>query len=184
MNQLFNKIISGELFQEKKKLLIFLIFFISLTVVTSYLMINSQKVSAQIIPVTVNIEHLDFGTVFPGEELEGNFIVTYIDEGNGINYRLIQRRKPLPEEHPEYPSGGDPEMPGYYRNLCPFLTKVSNEGEGDTEEQAFIGPADSSDTWIIYFKVPAIVGQVSQDHIGGVITEDGEYGCNVSIDID
>ena len=187
MNQLFNKMISGELFQEKKKLLIFLIFFISLTVVASYLMINSQKVSAQIIPVTVSTNNLSFGTVFPGEELEGNFIVTYVeDEGSGIAYRLIQKRKPLPEEHPEYPSGGDPEMPGYYRNLCPHLEKVSLEGEDDVPSSAFVGPTstDPSDSWTIYFKVPAIFGQVGQDHTGGVVSENGEYGCDISIDID
>ena len=74
------------------------------------------KVSAQIVPVTVGMENLSFGTVFPGEELEGNFIVTYADTGDGIGYRIIQKRKPLPPEHPEYPNGGDPEMPGYYRS--------------------------------------------------------------------
>lgn len=185
MNQLFNKIISGELFQEKKKLLIFLIFFIGLTIVASYLMINSQKVSAQIVPVTVSTENLTFGTAFPGEELQGNFIVTYVDEGDGIAYKLIQKPKPLPPEHPEYPDGGDPRNPGYYRDLCPFLTKVSNEEEGDTENDAFVGPAstDPSDNWIIYFKVPAIFGHVGQDHTGDVVSENGEYGCDISIDI-
>ena len=176
MNQLFNKIISGELFQEKKKLLIFLIFFISLTVIVSYLMINSQKVSAQIVPVTVSTNNLSFGTVFPGEELQGNFIVTYIDEEGEINYRIIQKPKPLPEEHPD--------SPGFYRNLCPFLTPVSVEGEGDTTSSAFVGNADLSDNWTIYFKVPAIFGQVGQDHTGGVVSENGEYGCDISIDID
>jgi len=141
------------------------------------------KVSAQVVPITVNIENLDFGTVFPGEQLQGNFIVTYVDEGNGIKYQLIQKRKPLPSEHPDYPNGGDPQMPGYYKNLCPYLEKTNNEGEGDTETDAFVGPNDPTDTWIIYFKVPAIFGNVSQDHVGGVIDSSGEYGCDVSIDI-
>lgn len=186
MNQLFNKIISGELFQEKKKLLIFLIFFISLTVVASYFMINSQKVSAQILPVLVHEEHLAFGTVFPGEELEGNFTVYYVEEyeQEGITYRIIKKRKPLPEEHLEYPDGGDPDMPGFYRNLCTYLTPVSVEAEGDTPDLAYVGSSDSSDAWIIYFKVPAIVGYVAQNHIGGVVASNGEYGCDVSIDID
>ena len=144
---------------------------------------GSKQVEAIILPVTVNVNHLDFGNVFPGEELEGDFTVTYVAEGDGINYRIIQQRKPLPEEHPEYPDGGDPEMPGYYRDLCPFLTKVSNEGEEDTENEAFVGPNDISDTWTIYFKVPAIFGNVAQPHIGGVVDANGEYGCDVSIDI-
>jgi len=134
------------------------------------------KVSAQIVPIAVNIDHLAFGNVFPGEELEGNFIVTYVDEGDGVAYKIIQQLKPLPEEHPDYP--------GFYKDLCPYLEKVSNEGEGDIEEDAFVGgDSDPSDTWIIYFKVPAIFGNISQDHIGGVVDESGEYGCDISIDV-
>ena len=142
------------------------------------------KVSANVVPVTVSMEHLDFGNVFPGEELEGIFVVTYVDAEDGVIYKIIQKRKPLPEEHPDYPDGGDPEMPGYYLNLCPFLEKVSDEGEGDTESSAFVGPGDTSDTWVIYFKVPAIFGNIGQNHIGGVIDESGEYGCDISIDIE
>ena len=156
-----------------------------LTLVIVNLQIQLTGVSAQVIPVVVSEDSLDFGTVFPGEELEGNFIVSYSEEfeGNGVNYRIIQKRKPLPPEHPEYPNGGDPDLPGYYRNLCPFLTKVTNEGEGDIESGAFVGPDDLSDAWVIYFSVPAIFGFVGQDHTGGVVNENGEYGCDVSIDI-
>lgn len=173
-------------FINQKKLLITLGVIVSLILVLVIIDANITKVSAQIIPVTVSTENLTFGTVFPGEELQGNFIVTYVDEGGGIAYKLIQKPKPLPAEHPEYPDGGDPQNPGYYRNLCPFLTKVSNEGEGDTENQAFVGPTstDPSDNWIIYFKVPATFGHVGQDHTGGVVSESGEYGCDISIDID
>ena len=74
-------------------------------------------------------------------------------------------------------------MPGYYRNLCPFLEKVSVETEGDTEDSAFVGLSDTSDTWIIYFRVPAIFRNVGQAHIGGVVDSNGEYGCDVSVDI-
>lgn len=139
------------------------------------------NVSAQIIPIAVSIEHIDFETVFPGENLQKSFFVSYVDEGDGVNYTIIQQRKPLPENHPEYPNGGDSEMPGYYKNLCPYLTKISNEGEGDNENQAFVGPDDSSDTWMVYFEVPAIFGFVAQDHVGGVIDESGEYGCDISV---
>jgi len=136
------------------------------------------KVSAQIVPVTVNADHLTFGTVFPGEELQKDFIVSYADTGDGINYKIIQKPKPCPTENPN--CGPD----GYYKNLCPYLEKVSNEGEGDTENLAFVGPNDPSDTWIIYFKVPAIFGNVAQDHTGGVVNEEGDYGCDIAIDID
>ncbi|HEB46583.1 MAG TPA: hypothetical protein ENI19_02630 [Candidatus Nealsonbacteria bacterium] len=164
---------------------------ILLTIVVGFILVlaslvaDTTKVSAQILPILVQEENLDFGTVFPGEEHQGNFTIYFVEEyeEDGINYRIIQKRKPLPPEHPEYPNGGDPAMPGFYRNLCPFLTKVSIEGEGDTENQAFVGNNDLSDVWIIYFEVPAIVGHVAQDHIGGVIASNGEYGCDVSIDI-
>ena len=177
-------LLSNNTFKKPKKLLTLLIIGVSLILILASLNFYLTEVSAQIIPITVSVEYLDFGTVFPGENLQGNFTVFYADEGNGITYRIIQKRKPLPTGHLEYPDGGDPEMPGYYRNLCPFLTKVSVEQEGDTEKQAFVGPNDLSDTWVIYFKVPAIVGHVGQDHIGGVVTSNGEYGCDISIDVD
>ena len=182
MNSLFN----NKFKKPSKKTLIILTIAVSLTLVLVIINANITKVSAQIVPVTVSTNHLSFGTVFPGEGLQGDFIVTYIEnEGDGIAYKLIQKRKPLPPEHLEYPDGGDPEMPGFYRNLCPFLTKTSLEGEGDTEDSAFVGPisTDPSDSWIIYFEVPAIFGHVSQDHTGGVVSTNGEYGCDIVIDI-
>ncbi len=172
---------------KKQKIIVYLLV---LAVGFSFLVISLQKnitqVSAQVVPVTVNINHLGFGTVFPGEELTGTFSVSYAEEGEGVNYRIIQKRKPLPPEHSEYPDGGDPEMPGFYNNLCPHLEKVSLEGEGDTEGQdgnAFVGPEDITDVWTIYFKVPAIFGHVAQEHMGGIISESGEYGCDISVDV-
>lgn len=174
------------LFKKPKTIIILIGLGVTLSLAVVSLQVNLTAVSAQIIPVLVSVNNLDFGTVFPGEEQEGDFVVNISPqyEGDGVTYQIIQKRKPLPPEHPEYPDGGDPEMSGYYRNLCPYLTKVSNEGEGDIETSASVNPdSDISDAWIIYFKVPAIVGNVGQDHIGGVVTENGEYGCDVSIDI-
>jgi hypothetical protein len=187
MKELITKIKAIKLFKEPKRFLITLTISVGLIATLAYSVIDYQQVTAQIIPVTVSTSHLSFGTVFPGEELQGNFIVTYVEEeGSGIAYRLIQKRKPLPPEHPEYPNGGDPQMPGYYRDLCPHLEKVSLEGEEDIPSSAFVGPTstDPSDNWTIYFKVPAIFGHVGQDHTGGVVSENGEYGCDITIDID
>lgn len=173
----------SNILKKPRRTIILLTITVGLILVLASLVAGTTKVSAQILPVVVNVDHLDFGTVFPGEERQGNFTVTYVENDNGVDYRIIQERKPLPPEHPEYPGGGDPAMPGYYRDLCPFLEKVSIEQEGDTENLAFVGDNDLSDVWTIYFKVPAIVGNVAQDHIGGVVTSNGEYGCDVSIDI-
>lgn len=160
-------------------------------IILSWLSVNLQakltQVSAQVVPVSVNVNHMDFGIVFPGEQLESSFQVNYAEDGNGVNYRIIQKRKPLPESHPEYPDGGDPDMPGYYKNLCPYLEKLSLEGEGDTEGEdgsAYVGPDDLSDIWTVYFKVPAIFDFVAQDHEGGIVDTNGEYGCDISIDVD
>lgn len=174
-----------SLLKLSKKKLILLVIIVSLVLVSIIFKLSVSDVTAQVIPIFVQEENLAFGTAFPGEELQGNFTVYFVEdyEQDGITYRIIQKRKLLPPEHPEYPDGGDPEMPGYYRNLCPFLTKATNEGEGDTEEEAFVGRSDLSDVWVVYFEAPAIVGHVGQDHIGGVVTSNGEYGCDISIDI-
>ncbi len=145
---------------------------------------NLMRVSAQNLPVVVNTNELSFGTVFPGEILEKSFAINYSAEAGDVHYRIVQKRKPLPENHPEYPDGGDPDMPGYYRNLCPSLAKLSLENEGDTESAAALDEEDISDTWVLRFSVPAIFGQVAQDHEGGIVDASGEYGCDISIDVD
>jgi len=170
--------------KKPKKLIIALVVIVSITFALINLQTNLLSVSAIVIPVEVSINHLNFGTVFPGENLSGDFIVTYAEIGDGIEYRIVQRRKPLGSDHPEYPDGGDPLMPGYYRNLCPYLTKISSEGEGDTESKSFVGPNDITDKWTVYFSVPAIMGNVAQDHDNGIVTENGEYGCDIVIEVD
>ena len=165
------------------KVLIFSIALIAFILFLANAQLKVMEVSAQVIAVTVQGDNLHFGTVFPGEELEGSLTISYIETQGQIDYRVVQKRKPLAPEHPEYPDGGDPEMPGYYRNLCLFLTKVNMEGEGDTEEESSVGESDLSDEWIIYFKVPAIVGHIAQEHINGVVTSNGEYGCDISIEV-
>lgn len=174
-------LLKNKISKNPKKTAIFLVIIFGLILVG--IKIFSTRVTAQIVPITVQEEDLAFGTVFPGENLEGKFIVNFVKDYNedGVTYKIIFKRKPLP---PGYPDQGDPQKPGYYRDLCPFLTPVNvDPGETDTVNQAFVGQSDLSDQWIIYFKVPAIVGSVAQDHIGGVVTTDGDYGCDISIDI-
>ena len=179
-----NLSLSNKTFKEPRKLIILLVIAVSLILVS--LRLSVTRVTANIFPVIVHEENLAFGTVFPGEELQGDFEVHYAYEQGGITYIIILKRKPLPEGHPEYPDGGDPEMPGFYRDLCPSLTviKVKEGTEEDTTTGAYVGIDDLSDAWIIYFKVPAIFGHVAQDHIGGVVSESGDYGCDISIDIE
>jgi len=158
---------------------------IALTLGIVGLQIHLTSVSAQVIPIIVNKDHLDFGTVFPGEQRSGNFLVSIAQDytGDPVTYQIIQKRKPLPEGY--IGDGEDPDMPGYYRNLCPFLTKTNDEGEGDTENNAVVGgEGDNSDLWVIDFNVPAIMGYVAQNHTYGVVSTESDYGCDISIDLD
>ncbi|MDD5110264.1 MAG: VWA domain-containing protein [Patescibacteria group bacterium] len=147
-------------------------------------------VSATILPVLVSVNHLDFGTVFPGERLTEHYTVSLAPEFSGqtLPYTIGMKRKPLPSTHPEYPNGGDPDMPGYYRDLCPFLTLTGEAGEGDVVTAATLTkPADAQDAWDVLLDAPAIAdpetGGVSQDHDGGIITHNGEYGCDLTVNI-
>ena len=183
----------SNIFKEKVKSILFTIVGLILVVIVT-IWFSSNRVSANVWPISVSVSHIDFGTVFPGETLQENFIVNYATTGDGVYYRIIQRNKPLPGAEPpqwyngsieEYCQEYPDDLSRCYRDLCPFLDKVKVEQDviEDTESEAFVGPNDISDTWTIYFQVPAIFGNVSQDHIGGVITEGGEYGCDVSIEI-
>ena len=183
LNNIFTK--------EKIKSTLFTIVGLILVVIIT-IWFSSNRVSADVWPIYVIVSHIDFGTVFPGETLQENFEIIYLDE-IPLNYRIVQKIKPLPDVLPPLESGYElisnycqdnpDDLTRCYCNLCPFLEKVSVEAEGDTEDAASMDVNDNSDIWTIYFQVPAIFGNVSQDHIGGVITEGGEYGCDVSIEI-
>ncbi len=156
-----------------------------------WLQLGAIGVSAGILPILVSVDHLAFGTVFPGEYLTEQFTVTLAPENQSqsLTYWIVQKRKPLPPAHPEYPSGGDPDLPGYYRDLCPYLTKTSAEGEGDVEAAAQLtASSDLTDIWDVILNVPAIAdavgGGVAQDHDGGIVSANGEYGCDLSVNVE
>ena len=163
------------------KIILFIIVLSGFVLVLANSQLKITEVSATVVAVTVQGDHLSFGTAFPGEELEGSFVIGYVEqpEPDDVDYRIVLERKPLPEG---YIGEGDPDMPGYYKDLCPYLTKVNLEEEGDTEDNASVGVDDLSDEWTIYFKVPAIIGHVGQEHINGIVTTNGEYGCDISIE--
>jgi len=128
------------------------------------------KVEAGSLPIIVSTSDLGFGIVFPGEKLEKEITITLdTSQSNGVIYTITQT-----------------STAGYF-DLCPFLEKINEEGEGDTENYAVLSatstPQDLSDTWKVVFKVPAIVGFVAQDHIFGIVSQGGDYGCDVSVNI-
>lgn len=126
-------------------------------------------VEAQVDPISVSTPDLGFGIVFPGEGLEKEFIVSLAGEVETVEYKITQT-----------PKIG-------YLDLCPFLEKVNEEGEGDTESSATLdstsNPSDTSDTWKAVLNVPAIFGFVAQNHIFGIISGGGDYGCDIGVEI-
>lgn len=153
-----------------------------------------MQVKADVVPITVSLGQMGFGHVFPGEQLQRDFTISYSDpSGEEAVYRIIQKIKPLPDA--EVPDGYIGQLSQYcqenpsdqtrcYRNLCPYLTKYSDEGEGDDEEEGILDYSDLTDVWNVRLAVPGFLGQVSQDHDGDLVTESGEYGCDISIEVD
>ncbi len=179
----------------KMKVTLFLISFLMLSGFLTALCQNDIiKIEADTWSIAVNIDHLAFGTVFPGEQLQKNLTVLYSGSGDGA-YRIIEKYKPLPDaEIPTDYQGGTisdycQEFPDNlekcYRDLCPYIIEYSNEGEGDTVDSASVDANDTSDVWIVHLDSPAIAieGKISQDHTGGIISVNGIYGCDLSFDV-
>lgn len=141
-------------------------------------------------PIVVNLSHMQFGDVFPGERLEKNFTVTYAGKGDG-QYSIFKKYKPKPNVIA--PSGYQGTISDYcqlnhedfdrcYRYLCPFIEVQSKENEGDTVQNASVGLNDLSDLWSVILNTPS-VGKVTQDNSGGMVSESGEYGCDLSFNV-
>lgn len=179
---------------QKMKMALFLIPFLTLSgFFVALFQNNIIKIKADTWPIIVNTGHLAFGTVFPGEQAEKTFIVTYDGDGESVDYRIVERYKPLPDAVvPDEYSGSISDycqehfedLERCYRDLCPYIEEYSNEEEGDTVNGALISFNDSVDVWIVHLDAPAIAGNISQDHTGGIISVNGVYGCDLSIDLE
>ena len=153
------------------------------------------KAKANVSSIIIYLDHLDFGRVFPGEQLQKTFTVHYSGSGNG-DYNIVEKYKPLPGA--TVPEGYSGNISDYcqdnfndfdrcYKTLCPFIEEFSEENEGDTVLKASVSSNDLEDLWIVAFNndfVPAIIGNVSQDHKGDIISESGIYGCDLSFNVD
>ena len=151
------------------------------------------KIKADTWPIAVSVDHLAFGTVFPGEQVDKNLTVLYSGSGDG-SYTITEKYKPLPDaEIPVDYQGGNisdycqdnfDDLERCYRDLCPYIIEYSEEGEGDTVGGASVSIDDISDLWIVHLDAPAIAGKISQDHTGGIISVNGVYGCDLSFDVE
>lgn len=144
---------------------------------------TNVNVSAVVLPIAVNQDHVSFGVSFPGEQRVTTFTISYTGSGEPATYGISLKRKPLPPDHPQYPNGGDPDMTGFYRNLCPSLSVTTSEAEGGTLALSSVSPTDASDVWTVTLATPAINGFVGQTHTGGIVSTNGEYGCDMAFEV-
>lgn len=176
--------------KNKTKKLIFAVVILGL-VIAFGVQQNITQVRAKLEPVLVQIDHINFGLVFPGEQLAKYFTVNFVgDDEELVEYSIIQYPKPKPDFEPdgemtarEYCIENPEDTQNCYLNLCEYLIKTSTDGEGDIEELASVGPNDLQDEWQVELSVPAIAGYVAQNHTYGIIDSSGDYGCDIAIDI-
>lgn len=161
--------------------------------------------------LSVDTTPIEYGIVFPEEVRHRTFQVDCStsfqqqERIDDIHYKIVQKPKPKTVEDPRdliyprsFPNGiaawnyclnqtSDPEYLTYcYRNLCPFLQKMSSEGEGDTEESAYLAQSekDCEDTWSIAFDVPCIEGYEDQEgKCSGSVPAEDDYGCDLWIEV-
>lgn len=125
-------------------------------------------VKANILPLLVSFTNLDFGASFPGEIRENFFDVFFNteEEGlDGVHYRLTLNEVNATS------------------TLCTFLDLSSTESEGDTADSALVSDADTSDSWKVLLKTPAIEGHVGDGHTFGTVANSGLYLCDIGVDV-
>jgi len=150
---------------------------------TAFFQDGISKANANLKPIIVSLLRLDFGLVFPGEQLQKTFVVSYSGSGNG-DYTIVEKYKPFDPIDSDYCQENYEDKERCYKYLCPYMDEYSEEGEGDVVNSASVGPDDLSDVWIVSLNTPAILGNVAQDHTGGIVTENGIYGCDLSFNVE
>lgn len=149
-----------------------------------------RDISSVAWPIIVNLGNMEFGQVTAGEELEKTFTVSYAGKGEG-GYAVMERYKP--REGAKVPSGYEGTISDYcqanhedesrcLRNLCPFIEEESIENEGDGVDEASVSATDRKDVWKVILNAPS-VGNIKKDKEGGIVSEGGEYGCDLSFTV-
>lgn len=155
----------------------------------------------------VSPQEIDFGNVYPEEVLQDSFTVemseSFLDEEqtrvDKIDYKLVQKPKPKGDPYatiipPNFPDGivawnyclnhsDDSDYFTYcYMNLCDYLAKTGEEN--DTEISALLTkPVDIKDIWTLTLTVPCIEGYCPQDEEWPRISEVGDYGCDIWVEV-
>lgn len=153
-----------------------------------------QEIHGNSLPIKVDLSDMKFGDVYPGQEASKNFVVEYDGNSGSGEYSITKIHKA--KHNVTVPDGYKGTVSSYcqttagiadetrcYRYLCPFLTVTSAENEGDTADKASVTKTDASDTWTVHLKTPALYGKVVQGYDGDLVSESGEYGCDLSFDV-
>lgn len=159
--------------------------------------------------VTPNI--ISFATVFPGEILYKPIVVG-LSNGfiadpslDDVEYRILQRPKPLNESDREYCAANPADYTRCYRSLCPYLSKTAdNAPANDTSIPAFHDPnasssialgrlakseSDTLDNWVIDLHTPCFAGQCDQaNSVPAIYQLDASlngtvFGCDLVVEV-
>ena len=133
----------------------------------SLLQANLLKVQASVQVLLVSRTAIAFGNVFPGEVKEETYTVQLDTSADIVGYETTLT--PVPD----------------LLDLCPFLEVLNIDipPEPDTLDSSTLNRSfnDILDKWQVKLKTPGFKGQLSQDHDGGIIILDGDYGCKITI---
>jgi hypothetical protein len=143
---------------------------------------NIMNVSADIKPIIVEINEIDLGIVFPGENIVSEEFTVTLAEGetSGIKYKIIKKRSDTEGNNCEE-SGSENCLP----DLCSYIELALVDDEDDTDLDASLNPnGDNVDKWKVNMEVPAIEGFVAQSFFGIPVGQNGLHGCRLSVDID
>lgn len=132
----------------------------------SLLQSNVLKVNAAVNVLLVSNTAIPYGNVFPGENLDKTYTVQLDTSVNSATYATTLA-----------PVSGS-------QNLCPFLlvSNIDAPAEPDTLASAILTrPSDTLDNWQVRLTVPGIKGQISQNHLGGIVVTGGSFACQITV---
>jgi hypothetical protein len=132
----------------------------------SLLQSNVLKVKADVQVLVVSDTALPFGMVFPGQNLTRTYVVQLDTSAATASYTTVLD-----------PIAGN-------GNLCPSLhiTNIDKPDEPDSLGIARLTQGtDLADTWQILLDGPALIGQVADDHNGGIVVSGGGFACRITI---
>jgi len=169
----------------------FIIFLAMLLAISGFFAASFQKnilrVKADSLPLIVETSSLDFGIVFPSENLQKTFAVKLAnDYGYEVNYRIAHYPKPREDGNRQYCREHPSDYEKCYPDLCKFINESSLDDppESDTAESAHLTPkSDTLDSWAVNLTVPPIAGFVGQDYQGQAVAQADTYGCDLSVEL-